>query len=108
SEQHPVSLLKVSHGFEGIAGEGGVRAAEAYCHQPAPQWIGQDPLRGPGDKETQKQASANVDEKGPVGKSGVGKSGNDFAEQIAEVSADNCAYRYPGIGFPFDQSSHSQ
>src|SRR5580700_3141577 len=77
AEQQPLSLLEVSHGFEGVAGEGGESAAEADHDQKAPPGIDEHALACPDHEEADDQAATYVNEKGPVGKDRPQGSGGE-------------------------------
>src|SRR5260221_14051325 len=62
SEQGPVALLEVRHGFKSVAGKSCIRSAEAYGDKPSPERVRQYTLRCPNQKKTQYQAAGYVDD----------------------------------------------
>src|SRR5690348_3817105 len=86
-EQAPVSLLEVSDGFKGVAGECRVGAAEANGHQPSPLWIDEDSLGGPDKKESQNETACDIDEKRAVRKVCRHHLGGESAYKIAKIGA---------------------
>src|ERR1700675_4313230 len=66
--QPPLSMIEVSHGFEGVAGERGERSAETDDHQQSPMGIDENALCRPNEKEPNYEAANDVDEERAVGK----------------------------------------
>src|ERR1035437_5509284 len=60
--QSPLTLLKICHVFERIAGKRRERAAEAHHYQQPPARVEQDALAGPDDEEAHDEAAHNVDD----------------------------------------------
>src|SRR5579863_4810767 len=84
-KQGPVPLLEICHRLIGVAGERGVRATEADCYQPAPEWICQDLLCCPHQEKTQEKAAGNVNYERSVGRCRITESRDDPANKVAEI-----------------------
>src|SRR5438132_9932771 len=85
------TLFRSSHGFEGVAGEGGEWAAESHHNQQAPARINEHAFGGPDDEEADDQAAGDVDDEGAVREYWAKKFGGVTANDPAGIGANNCA-----------------
>src|ERR1041385_995677 len=90
-KQRPVPLLKIRHGFKSIAGKRGVRPAESNGHQEPPPRICQDSLRRPYQEKPEHQTPCNVNDESSYWKRSVSEPGDDSAQKVAQISAENTA-----------------
>src|SRR5208337_5514002 len=95
--QEPLSLLQQRETFEGVAGEGGVRAAEADGDQQTPARIEQRAFGREDEKESQNEAASDIDEQRAVGEGRYEIAGNQSAEEVAGAGSDNGAQRNPCV-----------
>src|SRR5208337_237216 len=95
--QEPLSLLHQRETFEGVAGERGVRAAEADGDQQTPARVKQRAFGREDKKESEDKAAGNVDQQRAVGEGGYEIAGDECAEEVARAGSDNSAKRDPYV-----------
>jgi hypothetical protein len=81
-----LSLLHEREAFEGVAGERGVRTAEADSDQQAPARVEQRTFGREDEKESDDKAAADIDQKRAVW------------ERSGEIARDQEAEEVPGAG----------
>src|SRR6202521_166552 len=95
--QEPLSLLHEREAFEGVAGESGVRTAEADGDQQAPARVEQRTFGREDEKESEDEAAGDVKQQRAVGERGGEIAGDESAEEVAGAGPDNGAERDPEI-----------
>jgi hypothetical protein len=95
--QQPLSLLHQREAFESVAGERGVRAAEADGDQQAPARVEQRAFGREDEKESEDEAAGDVDQKRAVGERGGDVASDESAEEVAGAGSENGAERDPEI-----------
>src|ERR1700731_3481317 len=81
--QEPLSLLHQREAFESVAGERGVRAAEADRDQQAPARMEQRASGREDEKESEDEAAGDVDQQCAVGEGGGDVASDESAEEVA-------------------------
>jgi len=95
--QEPSSLLHEREAFEGVAGERGVRTAEADGDQQAPARVEQRTFGREDEKESEDEAAGDVNQQRAEGERGGEIAGDESAEEVAGAGPDNGAERDPEI-----------
>src|ERR1700678_409895 len=87
-------MLKESHGFKCVAGEGSKRTAEANHYQQAPARMDQHALAGADDKPAHDGAANNIEKQRSVRENRTQFFGGEPAQEVTKVGADDGGDRY--------------
>jgi hypothetical protein len=98
--QDPLSLLHESEAFEGVAGECGIRAAEADNDQHAPARIEEYALGREDEKESDEKATGDIDQKRAVWERRGEIARDQEAQEVTGAGSGDGAERDPDIVDP--------